>query len=344
VPTRAYYPCVNSNQQVPGTDPERETPGGDPTESDAIDAYSRAVIHVADTVLPSVASILVSSSRGRGSGSASIITSDGFLLTSAHVVEGVDVATAVLADGTEVSARVVGRDALSDLAVLKAEPAAGATLPAPVQLGNAEELRVGQLVVALGSPYGLAGSVTAGIVSALGRSLPTQSGRVIDEVIQSDAALNPGNSGGVLADSRGRMVGVNTAVAGVGLGLAVPINDTTRGIIRTLMTSGRVRRAWLGIAGVQVPLAPPLAARIGSPTGLQVAGVSPNSPASEAGLHRGDIMVELDGQPIVTTTAVQKLMVEGAIDRRIEITVWRNGALVDVIAVPRELQESRRSR
>jgi S1-C subfamily serine protease len=312
--------------------------------SDPLDAYSRAVIHVADTVLPSVASILVSSSRGRGSGSASIITDDGYLLTSAHVVDQVDVATAVLADGTELPATVVGRDALSDLAVLKAEPKAGGSLPAPVQLGDAQQLRVGQLVVALGSPYGLAGSVTAGIVSALGRSLPTQSGRVIDEVIQSDAALNPGNSGGVLADSRGRMVGVNTAVAGVGLGLAVPINDTTRGIIRTLMTSGRVRRAWLGIAGVQVPLAPPLAARIGSPTGLQVAGVSPNSPASEAGLHRGDIMVELDGQSIVTTTAVQRLMVEDAIDRRIEITVWRNGALVDVIAVPRELQETRHSR
>ncbi|PRY65873.1 S1-C subfamily serine protease [Glaciihabitans tibetensis] len=317
---------------------------GPENEADALDAYSRAVIHVAETVLPSVASILVSTSRGRGSGSASVITDDGFLLTSAHVVEGADAATAVLADGSEVTTRVVGRDALSDLAVLRAEPKPGGTLPAPVELGDAAQLRVGQLVVALGSPYGLAGSVTAGIVSALGRSLPTQSGRVIDEVIQSDAALNPGNSGGVLADTRGRMVGVNTAVAGVGLGLAVPINDSTRAIIHTLMTVGRVRRAWLGIAGVQVPLAPPLAARIGSPTGLQVAGVSPGSPAGEAGLHRGDIMVELDGQPIVTTTAVQRLMVEDAIDRRIEITVWRNGALVDVIAVPRELQEARRER
>ena len=309
-------------------------------DAEALDAYSKSVIQVAATVLPSVASLLVSSSRGRGSGSASIITTDGYLLTSAHVVEGAQEATAVLADGSELPARVVGRDALSDLAVLKADGA----VPAPVELGNAEDLQVGQLVVALGSPYGLAGSVTAGIVSALGRSLPTQSGRVIDEVIQSDAALNPGNSGGVLADSHGRMVGVNTAVAGVGLGLAVPINSTTRGIIRTLMTAGRVRRAWLGIAGVQVPLAPPVAARIGSPTGLQVAGVSPGSPASDAGLRRGDIVVELDGQPVVTTTAVQKLMVEDAIDRRIEITVWRNGALVDVFAIPRELQESRPGR
>lgn len=325
-------------------DPAEPAESADPVESDALDAYSRAVISVAQTVLPSVASLRVSTPRGRGSGSASIITNDGYLLTSAHVVDGADDATAVLADGSELRARVVGRDALSDLAVLTADPGTVGAFPAPVELGNAEQLQVGQLVVALGSPYGLAGSVTAGIVSALGRSLPTQSGRVIDEVIQSDAALNPGNSGGVLADSRGRMVGVNTAVAGVGLGLAVPINETTRGIIRTLMTSGRVRRAWLGIAGVQVPLAPPIAARVGSPTGLQVAGVSAGSPASDAGLHRGDIVVELDGQPVVTTTAVQKLMVEDAIDRRIEITVWRNGALVDVIAFPRELKDARPGR
>ena len=204
-------------------------------------------------------------------------------------------------------------------------------------LGDASRLRVGQLVVALGNPLGLAGSVTAGIVSALGRSLPTGAGRVVDEVIQTDAALNPGNSGGVLADSRGRMVGVNTAVAGVGLGLAVPINDTTRLMITTLMTRGRVRRAWLGIAGTQAPLPPSLAAKTGRRTGLGVSEVIAGSPAAEAGLRHGDIVVVVDGEPMVTTTAVQRLMVEGAIGRRLEITAWRNGALVDVIAVPREL-------
>ena len=197
-------------------------------------------------------------------------------------------------------------------------------------------------MVALGNPLGLAGSVTAGIVSALGRSLPTASGRVVDEVVQTDAALNPGNSGGVLADSAGRMVGVNTALAGIGVGLAVPINITTREIITALMTTGRVRRAWLGIVGAQVPLPPHLVERIGSPTGLQIAGVSPGSPAALADLHRGDIVVELDGSRVVTATAVQKLMVEDAIDRRIEITVWRNGALVDVIVFPRELVTYRR--
>src|SRR5436189_2459901 len=209
-------------------------------DREALDAYSAAVVRVAELVLPSVASVRVRTRRGQGAGSASVITSDGFLLTSAHVVEGADGADAAFADGTEVHADVIGRDPLSDLAVLRAR----GDVPPALTLGDAAQLRVGQLVVALGNPLGLAGSVTAGIVSALGRSLPTASGRVVDEVIQTDAALNPGNSGGVLADSSGRMVGVNTAVAGVGLGLAVPINDTTRQIISALMTEGRVRRAW----------------------------------------------------------------------------------------------------
>jgi len=164
---------------------------------------------------------------------------------------------------------------------------------------------------------------------------------VIDEVIQTDAALNPGNSGGVLADSAGHMVGVNTAVAGIGLGLAVPINATTLEIIATLTTTGRVRRAWLGIAGAQIRLRPELAERIGSPTGLQVVDVVAGSPAATAGLRPGDVVVELDRERVVTTTAVQKLMVESAIGRRIEITVWRNGALVDVVAEPLELQNGR---
>ncbi|MDQ1555697.1 MAG: hypothetical protein QOI02_699 [Actinomycetota bacterium] len=304
------------------------------SDEELLDAYSRTVVGVAESMLPSVASVRVRTRRGDGTGSASVITADGILLTSAHVVEGAGSATASFADGTEVDADVIGRDPLSDLAVLRAR----ADVPPPIELGDAEHLRVGQLVVALGSPLGLAGSVTAGIVSALGRSLPTQSGRVIDEVIQTDAALNPGNSGGVLADSRGRMIGVNTAVAGIGLGLAVPINATTRGIITALMTDGRIRRAWLGLAAVQVTLAPALSARIGAKKGLQVASVSEGSPAAKAGLHGGDVVVEIGGVPVVTTTAIQKLMVADAIDRPIEITVWRNGALVDVIALPEELR------
>jgi S1-C subfamily serine protease len=303
------------------------------SSDDPLDAYSATVVRVAETVLPSIASLHVRTRRGQGAGSASVITSDGFLLTSAHVVEGADGADAAFADGTEVHADVIGRDPLSDLAVLRAR----GDVPPALTLGDAAQLRVGQLVVALGNPLGLAGSVTAGIVSALGRSLPTRAGRVVDEVIQTDAALNPGNSGGALADSEGRVVGVNTAVAGVGVGLAVPINETTRHIITTLMTQGRVRRAWLGIAGAQSPLPPALAAKVGRRSGLRVAQVIDGSPAAHAGLRLGDIMVSVNGEDVVTSTALQRLMVEDAIGRRLEITVWRNGALVDVIAVPREL-------
>jgi S1-C subfamily serine protease len=303
---------------------------------DPLDAYSATVVRVAETVLPSIASLRVRTRRGQGAGSASVLTGDGFLLTSAHVVEGADGAEAAFSDGTEVHADVIGRDPLSDLAVLRAR----GTVPPALTLGDAAQLRVGQLVVALGNPLGLAGSVTAGIVSALGRSLPTRAGRVVDEVIQTDAALNPGNSGGALADSAGRVVGVNTAVAGVGVGLAVPINDTTRQIITTLMRNGRVRRAWLGVAGAETPLPPMLADKLGRRTGMRVAQVIDASPAARAGLRVGDILVAVDGDPVVTATALQRLMVEDAIGRRLEITVWRNGALVDVVAVPRELADA----
>src|ERR1700737_306203 len=203
--------------------------GDRPRDDEALDAYSSVVIAVARTVSPSVASLAVRTSRGDGGGSASVITPDGYLLTSAHVVATAKSADAHFSDGPSVRVGVIGRDVLSDLAVLKAR----GQVPPPVTMGRAEDLRVGQLVVAVGNPLGLAGSVTAGIVSALGRSIParTPAGlRVIDDVIQPDAALNPGTSGGALADSAARVVGINTAVAGIGLGLAVPMNPTTRHI------------------------------------------------------------------------------------------------------------------
>jgi S1-C subfamily serine protease len=303
------------------------------SDDDLLDAYSRAIVDVAARLSPSVATISTRTPRGGGSGSASVITDDGFLLTSAHVVDGATSIHAEFSDGTRVALDVAGTDPLSDLAVLHAR----SEVPPAVELGDASGLKVGQLVIAVGNPLGLAGSVTAGIVSALGRSLPTHQGRVIDEVIQTDAALNPGNSGGALATSFGKVIGVNTAVAGVGLGLAVPINETTRGIFTALMTTGKVRRAWLGIAGSNIVLAPALAAKIGSRTGMTLASIVPGSPAAESGLREGDVMVELDHQRIVSTSAVQRLMVEDAINRPIEITVWRNGALVDVVAIPREL-------
>src|SRR5580765_5135353 len=206
------------------------------SEDEALDAYSNAVITVAERLAPSVANLRVSRGRRAGGGSAVVITPDGFLLTSAHVVEGsTRPGRASFVDGRELRFEVVGSDPHSDLAVLRAD----ADDLVPAELGEAERLRVGQLVVAIGNPNGFAGSVTAGVVSALGRSLPTASGRIVDNVIQTDAALNPGNSGGALADGRGRVIGVNTAVAGVGLGLAVPVNDATRQIVGALMTEGR---------------------------------------------------------------------------------------------------------
>ena len=302
-------------------------------EARALDAYSAVVTSVADRLLPSVASLHVRAARGEGSGSAVMLTPDGFLLTSAHVVAGARNVTAAFADGSESSAEIIGADVLSDLAVVRA----AGDVPAPVTLGDAAGLRVGQLVVAVGNPLGLVGSVTAGVVSALGRSLPTSAGRIVDDVIQTDAALNPGNSGGALADADGRVVGINTAVAGIGLGLAVPINDTTRRIIGSLMHDGRVRRAYLGLAGARVPLPPALVQRTGRRQGVRVAQVVADSPAGQAGLFTGDIVVSLGGRPVATPSDLQRAMTEDAIGRPVEMTVWRRGALVDVIVVPLEL-------
>jgi S1-C subfamily serine protease len=306
-------------------------------DTDALDAYSRAVSAVAATVLPSVASLGVTSSGGQGAGSGVLFTADGFVLTSAHVVAGARVGDAEFSSGDEARFEVVGADPLADLAVLHV---AGSPGP-PATLGDADTLRIGQLVIAVGSPLGLAGSVTAGVVSALGRSLPVRSGRhvrLIDDVIQTDAALNPGNSGGALADSTGRVVGINTAIAGFGLGLAVPVNATTRYIISELMNDGWVRRAWLGVAGAPAPLPPHLSARLDQRRGLRLVEVVPGSPAAQAGLFLGDVMISAGGRPVRGVQDVQRLMLGPAIGTRLPITVLRRGALVDVITVPEPLQ------
>ena len=305
-------------------------------EAAALDAYSRVVTSVAATLLPSVAALAVRTSRGAGAGSAVIFTDDGFLLTNAHVVAGASGGTASFADGTETKFDVVGADALSDLAVVRVHNSGAPSVP----LGDADGLKIGQLVVAVGNPMGLAGSVTAGVVSGLGRSLPARDGRrvrIIDSVIQTDAALNPGNSGGALADSTSTVVGINTAVAGYGLGLAVPINSTTRQIIGDLLTNGKVRRAWLGVAGVPVPLPPQLASRLGQKLGLRVVEVVPNSPAGLAGIYLGDILITAGGQPIQNVQALQRLMLGPAIGANLQLTVLRRNAFVDVVTVPTEL-------
>jgi S1-C subfamily serine protease len=307
------------------------------TSGEPLDAYSQVVTGVASALRPSVVSVRVLSGRGEGSGSAIVFTGDGFLLTSAHVVEGASGGGVTSAEGEEAPFDVVGTDRLSDLAVLRTRGG----LAEAASLGDADRLQVGQLVVAVGNPLGFAGSVTAGVVSALGRSLPAREGRtvrVIDDVIQTDAALNPGNSGGALADAAARVIGVNTAVAGIGLGLAVPINATTRRILGELMASGRVRRAWLGVGGQTVPLVPSLADKVGRREGLRVVEVVPGSPAAAAGLYVGDVMISAGGVVVRTAQDLQRLMLGAEVGRPLPITVHRHGALVDVVAELVELR------
>jgi S1-C subfamily serine protease len=320
--------------------PERVSPL-EPDDDDVavLDAYSAAVSAVAEVLIPSVASLRVSRQMGgwaaSGSGSAVAFTPDGYLVTSAHVVAGTDRGSATFVDGTEHVFRVVGRDPLSDLAVLRTDGDLTAA-----RLGDAARLRVGQLVVAVGNPLGFAGSVTAGVVSALGRSLAAgdqRSSRLVENVIQTDAALNPGNSGGALADSRGRVVGINTAVAGIGLGLAVPINATTRSILAALMHDGRVRRAYLGVVGGPRPLSPPLARDLGRARGLHVVQLLDRSPAATAGIRPGDMIVEIDGQPVEGVADLQRLLVGELVGRRVGVRVVRNDRLLELPLVPSEL-------
>ena len=312
---------------------------GQRADDEALDAYSRAVTSVADRLAPSVASLRVSrrvrgGRRLDGAGSAVVITPDGFMLTSAHVVAQADGSgRASFVDGREHDFRVVGADPLSDLAVLRLD---GSDLTA-AELGDAERLRVGQLVVAIGNPHGFTGSVTAGVVSQLGRSLTVAAGRIVDNVIQTDAALNPGNSGGALSDGRGRVVGINTAVAGVGLGLAVPVNGATRKIIAALMTEGRFRRAYLGIAGGPRPLPPRLAARLGRKNAVEIVEVVEDSPAATAGLRAEDLIVEVNGLPVEGVNDLQRLMAGELIGTDVKAQVFRGGRELEVTLVPLEL-------
>lgn len=314
-------------------------------EGEALDAYSQIVTRVAEVVSSSVANLQVwkrsGRGRGEGGGSAVLITPDGFLLTSAHVVAGTDRGLASFSDGSELDIEIVGADPLSDLAVVRTSPGWAMT---PAVLGDAGKLRVGQLVVAIGNPLGFGGSVTAGVVSGVGRSFLTRSGqasRFVENVIQTDAALHPGNSGGALVDSSGRVVGINTALVGPavgqGLGLAIPINDATRRIISSLMSEGRVRRAYLGIVGGPRPLPPRVARAEERDRGIEVVEVMANSPAGRAGIRSEDLILDIDGIPVRGMDDLQRLMDGTAIDRAILLRVYRNGTTLEITVIPTEL-------
>ncbi|HEY3773934.1 MAG TPA: trypsin-like peptidase domain-containing protein [Solirubrobacteraceae bacterium] len=295
----------------------------------ALDAYSRTVVAVAEAVGPTVGNLQVRRRTRRGeavgAGSGVAISGDGLIVTSAHVVEGARHGTATFSDGSEIPLTVVGTDPLSDLAVLRTDDG----VLTAATLGDATRLRVGQLVIAIGNPQGFASSLTAGVVSGLGRSLPVGARggprRIVENVIQTDAALNPGNSGGALVDGHGRVVGINTALAGIGLGLAVPINDATRAIISSLIRDGRVRRAVFGAAVAPRPLPRSIAARIGRRAAVQVMQLVPDGPADRGGLVQGDLLVSLDGEPLGDATDLQRLMTSERIGRRVPAVVVRGG-------------------
>jgi len=317
--------------------------GATPSEADAgpLDAYSRIVTAVAERLLRQVVLLRVGRAGARkdrsGLGSGVVVSQDGYILTSAHVLAGARDGVAAFSDGRELPIEIVGRDPLSDMAVVRVD---GGRLEA-AELGDADRLRVGQLVVAVGSPLGLAGSVTAGVVSALGRSLPTRTGsatRIVENVIQTDAALNPGNSGGALADADGRVVGINTAVAAIGVGLAVPINPASRRIIGALMRDGRFRRAFLGIAGMRRPLPPRVARALGRAAGIGLTEVVPSSPAAAAGLREGDLILDVDGQPVGDASDLQRLMVGETIGKPLPLRVLRLGEVLELTIVPVELR------
>ena len=308
-------------------------------EDEALDAYSSAVSTAATRIIPSVASLRIERRSGGwgGAGSGVAFTPDGYLVTNAHVVAGTERGTATFVDGDELAFEVVGRDPLSDLAVVRTP--GGDLTAAP--FGDAARLRVGQLVVAVGNPLGFAGTVTAGVVSALGRSMAARDGqasRLVENVIQTDAALNPGNSGGALADVRGRVVGINTAVAGIGLGLAVPIDAGTRLILAALVHDGRVRRAYLGIVGGTRRLAPRLAERLGRRTGLEVVQLLDGSPAAEAGVRAGDVIVSIGDRGIAGVGDLQRALVGDLVDRPVGVAIDRDGALIELDVRPVELQ------
>jgi S1-C subfamily serine protease len=301
-------------------------------DAEALDAYSRAVVSVVEQVGPAVVSLARTGRRGpSGAGSGVVFAPDGYVLTNAHVAaggrEGHDLQVS-FTDGSTAKGHVVGFDHATDLAVVRA----GSAVPAHAAFGDSATLRVGQLVVAIGNPLGFSSTVTAGVVSALGRTMRARDGRAMEGIIQSDVALNPGNSGGPLVDSRGRVVGVNTAIilGAQGISFSVPI-DTAKWVVAELMTAGRVRRGWLGIAGQNRPVPRELARRVGidHAAGVEVIGFDERGPAQTV-LRKGDVVVGIDGLPIRSVDDIHRALQRWPIVAPLRLRILREGTLVDV--------------
>jgi S1-C subfamily serine protease len=313
---------------------------GGSQDDELLDAYSRTVVGVVEAVSPSVVHVQVRGARqGRlahGSGSGTILSPDGIVLTNNHVVEGASAIELSLTDARRMSARVLGRDPDTDIAVLRAETSD--RLPSS-RLGNSKRIRPGQIAIAIGNPLGFESTVTAGIVSAVGRSLRAQNGRLIGDVIQTDAALNPGNSGGPLVNSRGEVIGVNTAVilGAQGICFSVAAN-TAQHVLTQILQHGRVRRARLGVAGDQVALPQRLKMRTGltQVSGVRVVEVQPGSPAHAGGLEPGDVIVGLDKQVVTGIDDIARILDGTRIDKRVSITILRDGELETIEIVPTE--------
>jgi S1-C subfamily serine protease len=332
-PEPGFTPLTAEGEPVVSPSPSAAVPGDDAL----LDAYSKAVVQAAEAVGPSVVNIEVKRRNGerQGSGSGFIITPDGFVLTNSHVVHGAARVEVTLADGRHPDAVVVGDDPDTDLAVVRVY----APQLRPVRLGESKGMRVGQLVVAIGNPYGFQCTVTAGVVSALGRSFRANTGRLIDDIIQTDAALNPGNSGGPLVNSRGEVIGVNTAVILPAQGICFAIGiDTAKYVAGWLIKDGKIRRSQIGVGGQNVPLHRRLVRhhQLVAPSGVLVISVSPGSPAEYAGLREGDLIVEFNGQSVPSIDALHKLLTADQIGAESRLTIIRGTEKLTLPITPGE--------